>query len=335
MLTWKKLAVLSLALAALGLGPARAEETPSESKDFKECREAVVRSDADAVKKLIKEHPKIVTETSEHGDTLLHLLAIYALKATPGQAEIAEALIDAGAAVNAVNRAGCTPLHEAANTRSVAVTSALLRAGADLRVRKKLPGIDKLPADEQHPEDAETPIDVASYRGFAFLVEKLLAAKVPIEYPETQRLKGFPPVKDSAFHFACRNCVYSKTSAARREDACKTIDLLCAKISDINVKNLEGRSPLLVAADWGSPALVEHLLTKYPTVKIDFQDTLGNTALHLAVDGKTTPELGVEVVRVLLKHGADKNIKNVSGDTPLTIARSKDNKEAVSLLTKE
>jgi|GEM_PF-6111437 len=335
MVAWKRIILLSLAVIGIGFNVSRGEDEPTESKAYKDCREAVVAGDVEALKKLIHEHPKVVTETSAHGDTLLHLVAVYSIRRTEGHAEIADALIEAGAAVNAFNRAGCTPLHEAANTRSVAICTSLLRGGADLRVHKKVPGLEKLPAESQHPEDGDTPIDVASYRGFAFLVEKLLAAKVPIEYPETQRLKGFPPVKDSALHFACRNCVYSKTSPARREEACKTIDLLSAKISDVNLKNLEGRSPLLVCADWGAPVLIEHLLTNHPKVKIDFQDTLGNTALHLALDGKATSELSVEVVQTLLKHGADKNIKNASGETPLDLARSKGNQAAISLLAKE
>ena len=302
---------------------------------FTKCRQAISRGDVTGLKQLLKEHPKIVSEKDENGETLLHIVAVFSFRENAKDDDIVDLLIERGADVNAYNKMGHTPLLEVAATRSEPVASALLRGGADVRACKKRPGMEKFPESEQHPEDGDTAIDIASCRGFPFLVERLLKVDVPIEYPKTQRLKGLPPVKDSALHFACRNCVYSKSTEKEKKDACRTIDLLCAKISDVNVKNFDGYSPLLVAADWGGPVIIDHLLSHYPKVDIDFRDCFGNSAMHLAVDGKTTPELGAEVVRVLLKHGATRDIVNFSGDTPLTIARRKGSQAIISLLAKK
>ena len=331
----KTITVVWFAVAGMQMLNAECSSSDVPTPIFKKCQEAVQRGDAVTLKRLLEGSPEVALEKGGNGETLLHFVAIFAFKGNPAESDLVHSLIDAGAAVNAYNKFGFTPLHEAAMARSIPVSSALLRAGADVRALKKFPGLENLPAELQHPEDGETPIDIASCRGFPFLVEKLLAADVRIEYPETQRLKGLPPVKDSALHFACRNGVYSKSTDKEKKDACRTIDLLCAKISDVNLKNFEGRSPLLVCADWGSPVIIEHLLTKYPKVKINFQDPFGNSAMHLAADGKTTPELGAEVIRILLKHGSDRNIENVHGETPLSIAHTKGKKEIISLLNED
>ena len=49
--------------------------------------------------------------------------------------EVAAALIQAGAHVNARNATGATPLHLAANTENTDILKVLLEAGADVSVR--------------------------------------------------------------------------------------------------------------------------------------------------------------------------------------------------------
>ena len=51
------------------------------------------------------------------------------------------------------------------------------------------------------------------------------------------------------------------------------------------------------------------------------------TALHKATSNNST-----DVIEVLLKHGASTNIKDRYGDTPIDLARSKNNEAAVRLL---
>ena len=52
-----------------------------------------------------------------------------------------------------------------------------------------------------------------------------------------------------------------------------------------------------------------------------------STALHWAAFKNST-----DVIEVLLKHGASTNIKDLFGDTPIDLARSKNNEAAVRLL---
>ena len=64
---------------------------------------------------------------------------------------------------------------------------------------------------------------------------------------------------------------------------------------------------------------------------MDKQDRYGLTALHLASDNNNT-----DVMRILLQHGARKDIKNSLGDTPVDWAheftRDRNQKEALDLL---
>jgi ankyrin repeat protein len=64
--------------------------------------------------------------------------------------------------------------------------------------------------------------------------------------------------------------------------------------------------------------------------------------VHLAVDYRRSdamfidvhlsPELSEEVVRVLLKHGADTSIENIRGETPLDLARRKRSQPLIEIL---
>nr|KAJ3420617.1 hypothetical protein HK105_005467 [Polyrhizophydium stewartii] len=78
---------------------------------------------------------------------------------------------------------------------------------------------------------------------------------------------------------------------------------------DVNTASHEdGRTALHVATTVGSLACVEILL-RQPTINIDAADNAGNTALHLAAACRE-----VDVLRMLLSHGADLFVKNKAGN---------------------
>ena len=60
---------------------------------------------------------------------------------------------------------------------------------------------------------------------------------------------------------------------------------------------------------------------------VDKQDSDGVTALHVASFVNLT-----EVMRILLQHGARKDIKNNGGNTPIDWAYGENHKEAIDLL---
>ncbi len=95
----------------------------------------------------------------------------------------------------------------------------------------------------------------------------------------------------------------------------------------INTKDINGRTPLLYASSGPFPGTVDYLLKN--GAEVDIQGTLeGFTALMTAA-----AEGQVDVVRVLLEHGADKDLEDKDGDTALSFARQNGHSEVIELLT--
>ncbi len=72
------------------------------------------------------------------------------------------------------------------------------------------------------------------------------------------------------------------------------------------------------------------LLLSHPALKVDEIDpSTGHSALHLAFDRGLD---SMEIVELLLKNGANINLRNRDGETPLTIAVTKNSMELVKFL---
>jgi len=87
----------------------------------------------------------------------------------------------------------------------------------------------------------------------------------------------------------------------------------------------EGGTPLHVAADRGYLGIVKFLLRH--GANPNMKNDYGNTPLHYAAESGNS-----KVVEVLLKHGADPNIQNNYGWTPLHFVASYGYPEVVELL---
>lgn len=104
--------------------------------------------------------------------------------------------------------------------------------------------------------------------------------------------------------------------------------LLIAHGADINAENKQKLRPIHMAikATGTNLDMLKFLVTN-KACNINATDNNGETALHHAVtygDDKAA--------KLLVEHGALKNIKNVNGQTPLDIAKEKDNKELIAYL---
>jgi ankyrin repeat protein len=60
---------------------------------------------------------------------------------------------------------------------------------------------------------------------------------------------------------------------------------------------------------------------------IDVQNEKGKTALHIAIEDRST-----QAVQLLLEHGADVNVRDEGGNTPSELASSIGYQEIVELL---
>ncbi|MEM7180736.1 MAG: ankyrin repeat domain-containing protein [Spirochaetota bacterium] len=89
--------------------------------------------------------------------------------------------------------------------------------------------------------------------------------------------------------------------------------LLVGKGADVNVRDLDIRSPLHYAAKSGNLALVQFLIKNKAVV--DAKDIYDRTSLHEAAS-----QGYAKIVSILLKYKADKNAKDINSKTPLLLA---------------
>ena len=127
------------------------------------------------------------------------------------------------------------------------------------------------------------------------------------------------------------------------EEASKFIPFAEAALemdADINIQGTSGHTMLMRASMNVQPKIVEFLLAKGANPNLQSED--GNTAL-MFVSGllPETSDRGdewinsqsqIEVAKILLQHGADKNLKNNKKQTALGLAKKYKNLEMVELL---
>lgn len=108
--------------------------------------------------------------------------------------------------------------------------------------------------------------------------------------------------------------------------------LLLQHGADPNIPDKNGSSPLHFAAQAGYADIVELLLKN--GAKVNERSGGHNTALAFACGygAKSLHHPNAKVVALLLEHGADPNIPDKNGNTPLKIAQTYDFLEAISLL---
>ena len=94
------------------------------------------------------------------------------------------------------------------------------------------------------------------------------------------------------------------------------LDLLLAQPGlEVNIKDEDNMTPLIVACIWGSENSVRKLL-QVVGIEINCQDTRGRTALHLALNRGNHG-----CIQILGEaSGLDWNLKNEDGETPLLMA---------------
>jgi hypothetical protein len=200
---------------------------------------------------------------------------------------------------------GLSPLCMAAEKGYARVALSLLKHGADVTFRSK---------------SGFAPLDFAASFCQVDLVDVLLFAGAD---PNSRQ----PEAQVTPLHGAAlRGC---------REIVVKLLD----HKADVNSLDKRGRSPLHYACSKNEVAAADALLRH--GAKVNQANNDGNTPLHIAAGGyvktlsrpQTTEAAGVKtttveqvnlecdgVVKLLLQNGAEVNVKNKAGQTPLAIA---------------
>lgn len=219
--------------------------------------------------------------------------------AASGRLELVEALLKAGADVNAGladtrNLDGSTPLLWAVRARSLVCANRLIEAGAAVNSIQVY---------------SESPIHVAAVQGDVYCLKLLLDynADVRVLYGVERR---------NPLHLA----------AFEGNVDCIRI-LLHASIAQVNAKDSLGRTPLHLAALSQSVESVEELLDN--GAELDCCDEMQETPLHSAV---VKSRQSIDVVKLLILKGANVNARDQFGQTPLHIAAFNENSKLATLL---
>lgn len=257
---------------------------------------AASSSSADAalcIELLIK-HGAIVDSWDLNGEATPLICA-----AASGRMELVEALLKAGADVNAglsdsKNLDGSSPLVWAVRARSLVCATRLIEAGAAVNSIQVY---------------SESPIHVAAVQGDVNCLKLLLdnQADVRVLYGAERR----NPLHLAAFEGNV-DCIRL---------------LLHTSKAQVNAKDSLGRTPLHLAALSQSVDSVEELLDN--GAEIDICDEMQETPLHSAV---VKTRQSIDVVKLLISKGANVNAKDQFGQTPLHIAAFNENSKLATLL---
>jgi ankyrin repeat protein len=236
-----------------------------------------------------------VNVRNDSGDTPLHNAA------TNLRVQTIQLLIGKGADVNAKNKAGRTPLFEAARSGGLEAVKLLVANGAVI------------------PKAGYTPLNDAASGGYLSSLNREQRREQLVRYFLAQGVdvhaKGSGPSSSGIF-----NGTTLHAAAASAEP--KTLTLLLDQGLKLGAKDRNGRTPLHFAAFYGNHEAVIFLLKKGAMVDAK-DDRLANTPL---LDAVSSNNLGcgnpAEVVKALLKAGADPNARNQKNHSPLRVAIS-------------
>ena len=268
-----------------------------------------------------------------------------------GSFSTTELLLERGAFVHAKDTNGDTALHLACKYGNDAsrrqIVKELLENGADPEEQNTK---DKTPLDygtiyerndivdvlARHPtsqEEEETEFTTVRETSFSRWEQKALCSAA--RYGIIDQIKGFledefidrngsDSFGSNAFHEALQHaCMYDHHDIAKL--------LLDHGVDIESTARKSEATPLTVSCSYGSVSTAKVLLDCGANVHA--QDVWGDTPLHSACI-PSDMYLGKQIAQELLAHGADPNVKNWNGETPLDVAKERGRNEIVDVLTR-
>lgn len=214
---------------------------------------------------------------------------------------MADLLLKAKAAVSLKGENGYTPLHYAVENGNVDMTKILLASGADSSIKNAA---------------GKSPVEIAAAKGNTELLT-VFHSPITIKKQEIQAsVKKAVKIKQRSSAGFIYGIVRSDIKAA---------EVLVPLGKDINKKDSEGYTVLMVAAAQNDMSAVELLIKS--GADVNAKNNEGESALLFAANRNSSA-----MVKLLLSHGADANIKTKKGLTPLMCAASKDYLEVLKTL---
>lgn len=226
---------------------------------------------------------------TQYGRTPLHLALV------GGEPEIAEALIQAGAAADPRTLAGYTPLMYAAIGGHSGLISTLQERGADINAKTS---------------DGETALIFAAQCGSIEMVGLLLDKKADLDAQTRQGWTALMHALDNEHADVARSLLergadvrlkskkgWTALASAASLDDLGTVRALIDKGADVNGRTEEGTTALMIAAGKAPADVVKLLLEKGANVNV--KNSYKQTALKYASRAKRT-----DIVQILKAAGA-------------------------------
>jgi ankyrin repeat protein len=209
----------------------------------------------------------------------------------------AEKLIKEGSDVDVVDNEGRTALHYAAESGHEAIVAELIKAGSDVDV------VDK---------EGRTELHYAAQNGYEAIVAQLIPKVDDINVKDNEGITALMAV-----------------ASCKKRSLLNTEKLITAG-ADVNIRGKKGETALILACQRGHEDIVMKLLENQ-SIDINATTSGGDTALIGACEKGDF--LYSRITVTLLNRGADVNLANNEGVTPLMMASKHD--RDVSLINED
>ena len=300
---------------------------------------------------LLLDHNADMHVHDEKGNTPLHFAAEY------GHLEVVQKLLESNAEVNSRNDDGSTPLLRASNPH---ILRLLLDHNAEIRVCDRNGNTPlhhaaeyghlevarmllerNMEVDSQN-ENGSTPFLEASQNGHPDIIWLLLDRNADVHIHDN---KGNTPLQGAADHGLievaqmllehnaevdyCNHHRSTPLLLASEGGHTGVVQLLLGYNADVHACDGDGDTALHCAALGGHPEIARMLLEL--DLEVNSQNNEGSTPLHRASESWRGEFPGF--VQLLLDHGADVQVRNLSGQTASEVARGRNRHKIVRLLS--
>ena len=254
--------------------------------------------------RLLLEHGVDVNAQREGSWTSLHRASF------KGRVEVARVLLDHGANARLETKKGETALHivsrgkykYSSEEQGASTARLLLERGADVNAQKK---------------DGWTSLHEAAFKG------RVEVARVLLDHGANARLET--TWGETALHFVSGGKYISE------EQGASTARLLLERGADVNAQEKDGWTSLHDAAFKGRVEVARVLLDHGANARLGTK--WGETALHFVSQGQfDSPEQGTSTARLLLERGVDVDAQEKTGRTSLHEAAFRGRVEVVRVL---
>ena len=266
------------------------------------------------------EHGASVHIRNKNGQMPLHTASHH------GLSSIVASLLKFGADVDAQDNDAMTPLHLVSllqpsnfdgDSQIITTAQLLLEHGASVHMRDN---------------NGQTPLHTALHHGFSSIVALLLNFGADVDARDNDTMTPLLLVSQNPWDDCSRMT--------------KIAQVLLGHGASVNVHNKNGQMPLHLASQRGLSGIVEFLLKS--GADVDARDSSNITPLHFAVtvpspfqrlflmspfDNSPTIWSIIRTIKLLLGHGANLQMQNDKGETPLQVALMGGEQRIIDLLS--